>query len=85
MTDNIEISQSPQFPNAEQIKQRMDEQKERQAAQEKDSFYKTALVAYVANFFAHNTAISTEQIVQKCSLLAELTWDALVAHREKQK
>lgn len=52
--------------------------------QERDSFFKTALLAFVANFFAHNTPIPPEQIVGKCAALAELTWDALQEYRARQ-
>ena len=53
-------------------------------AMEKDSFFKTALIAYVANFWTHNHQIDPEQIVLKASQVVEFTWAELVKFRERE-
>ncbi len=53
-------------------------------AMEKDSFFKTALIAYVANFWTHNHQIDHDQIVRKSAQIAELTWNELVKFRERE-
>ena len=50
---------------------------------EHDGFIKTSLVAYVANYFAHNITIPLDRIVAKCMQLAELSWEAMLEERKK--
>ena len=54
-------------------------------ALEKDSFFKTALIAYVANFWTHNHQIDPEQIVKKSAQIVELTWAELADFREREQ
>jgi len=63
----------------------MTQTSEERAAIEKDSFFKTALVAYVANFWTHNHQIDPESIVQKAAHMVEFTWEELVAFRKRNE
>lgn len=56
----------------------------RQLEMERDGFFKTAVIAYAANFWAHNTPIDPAQIVAKAAMMAELTWEELLKYRKRQ-
>lgn len=51
---------------------------------DRDGYYKMAVLALTANYWAHNTPIPPEQIVEKAGNLAEMLWDNVVAYRKRK-
>lgn len=56
---------------------------DRQQAMERDGFFKTALIACAANFFAINHEFAPDQISSKAARMAEHLWDEVVKYRRK--
>lgn len=54
---------------------------DRQAAMERDGFFKTALIACAANFFAINHEFAPDQISSKAARMAEHLWDEVQKYR----